>query len=253
MSELTNVFTNIADAIRSKTGSSATMTPAQMATKIEGISTGIEKIELSQSAYDNLPLVDKEDPTKLYIIDKHDYLYKWDFTKNLVDEVQGVTAVLNGGATRDKNGLHLQGAAQYCQFLFEDIVTTNKSYTFEIECGNFVQQALNAQYTIATYDKNNGMYTFERNGGNGWGYYNGSNWVYDKTWAEYNNSNIFDNKKISFIFGNSTITVKVDNTVVQNFSNTNINKIFRFIGNNSNDKSYYNMTISGIRIYENED
>ena len=159
------------------------------------------------------------------------YLYKWDFTKSLVDEKQGITAVLNGGATRDENGLHLQGAAQYCQFLFEDIVTTNKSYTLEMDCGDFVRRLSNAQYTLATYDENNGMYTFENAGGNGWGYWNGASWVFDKTWAEYNNSNIFDNKKISFIFGNSTITVKVDNTIVQNLSNTEINKIFRFIGN----------------------
>lgn len=188
-----------------------------------------------------------------FIPPEPDYLYKWDFTKSLTDEIQGVTAVLNGGATRDENGLHIQGGAQYCQFLFEDIATTNKSYTFEMDCGEFVRKLNNSQYTIATYNKNNGMYAFEYSGGNGWGYWNGSSWVFDKTWAAYNNSNIFDNKKISFIFENSTITVKVDNTVVQNFSDTKINKIFRFIGNNSNDKSYYNMTIKSIKIYENEE
>lgn len=191
--------------------------------------------------------------SKLKKNDEPNYLYKWDFTKSLVDEVQGVTAVLNGGATRDENGLHFQSNAQYCQFLFEDIVTTNKGYTLEMECGEFVRQFNDYQYCIATYDKNNGMYTFEKNGNNGWGYFNGSSWVFDKTWAEYNNSNIFDNKKISFIFGNSTITLKVDNTIVQNLINTKINKIFRFVGNNNGDNSYNNMTIKAIRIYENEE
>lgn len=182
-----------------------------------------------------------------------DYLYKWDFTKSLTDEIQGVTAVLNGGATRDESGLHIQNKEQYCQFLFEDIVTTNKGYTFEMECGEFVTQGYRYQYSIATYDKNNGMYTFYSDSGNGWEYFNGRSWVMDKTWSEYNNSNIFDNKKISFIFGNSTITVKVDNTAVQTLSNTNLNKIFRFVGNNKGDNSYYNMTIKSIKIYENEE
>ena len=40
MSELTDVFTGIASAIRSKTGSSSAFTPAQMITEIENIPTG---------------------------------------------------------------------------------------------------------------------------------------------------------------------------------------------------------------------
>ena len=39
MSELTDVFTGIASAIRSKTGSSSAFTPAQMITEIENIPT----------------------------------------------------------------------------------------------------------------------------------------------------------------------------------------------------------------------
>lgn len=40
MSTLTDTFSDIADAIRAKTGSSATMTPAQMPTEIASISGG---------------------------------------------------------------------------------------------------------------------------------------------------------------------------------------------------------------------
>ena len=40
MSTLTDTFSDIADAIRAKTGSSATMTPAEMPTEIAGISSG---------------------------------------------------------------------------------------------------------------------------------------------------------------------------------------------------------------------
>lgn len=40
MSTLTDTFSDIADAIRAKTGSSATMTPAQMPGEIGNISTG---------------------------------------------------------------------------------------------------------------------------------------------------------------------------------------------------------------------
>lgn len=40
MSTLTDTFSDIADAIRAKTGSSATMTPAQMPTEIASIGGG---------------------------------------------------------------------------------------------------------------------------------------------------------------------------------------------------------------------
>lgn len=44
MSTLTDTFSDIADAIRAKTGSSATMTPAEMPTEIGSISTGSRQI-----------------------------------------------------------------------------------------------------------------------------------------------------------------------------------------------------------------
>ena len=43
MSELTNIFTNIAEAIRTKNGSEETYTPSQMATAIENLPDRVEK------------------------------------------------------------------------------------------------------------------------------------------------------------------------------------------------------------------
>jgi hypothetical protein len=59
---------NIADAIREKTGSDATMTVSQMASEIEGISTegGLVGTELTQAEYDALP--EEEKNNGLYFI-----------------------------------------------------------------------------------------------------------------------------------------------------------------------------------------
>lgn len=42
MATLNETFTNIANAIRNKTGDTATMTPAEMVTKINSIQTGVD-------------------------------------------------------------------------------------------------------------------------------------------------------------------------------------------------------------------
>ena len=56
MSELTDVFTGIASAIRSKTGSSSAFTPAQMITEIENIPTGdnVKYIAPAQYVYSTI-------------------------------------------------------------------------------------------------------------------------------------------------------------------------------------------------------
>lgn len=48
MSTLTDTFSDIADAIRAKTGRSATMTPAEMPTEIGNISTGSKNIKIQE-------------------------------------------------------------------------------------------------------------------------------------------------------------------------------------------------------------
>lgn len=49
MSDLTTTFTNIANAIRSKTGSSDTMTPSEMPDEIAGIETPMDSINITQN------------------------------------------------------------------------------------------------------------------------------------------------------------------------------------------------------------
>lgn len=48
MSTLTDIFSDIADAIRAKTGKSDTMTPAEMPTEIGNISTGSKNIKIQE-------------------------------------------------------------------------------------------------------------------------------------------------------------------------------------------------------------
>lgn len=48
MSTLTDTFSDIADAIRAKTGKSDTMTPAEMPTEIGNISTGSKNTKIQE-------------------------------------------------------------------------------------------------------------------------------------------------------------------------------------------------------------
>lgn len=56
MSTLTDTFSDIADAIRAKTGSSATMTPAEMPTEIGSISTGSHFTKIQEGLTNRLSL-----------------------------------------------------------------------------------------------------------------------------------------------------------------------------------------------------
>lgn len=67
MSELTNVFTNIATAIRTKNGSEETYTPSQMATAIENLPDGGISGIVRLTAAEYAALVSKN-PTTLYLV-----------------------------------------------------------------------------------------------------------------------------------------------------------------------------------------
>lgn len=248
MSELTNVFTDIADAIRSKTGSSATMTPAQMATAIGGISTGIEKIELSQSAYDALPLADKTNPAKLYIINEHDYLYKWDFTKSRVDEIRGIEAT---GGNLQSDGLHLTDANSYIDLKCGDY---NEKYVYEIDVHYMSKNYSEDQHgRFITLGEDQGL-IFRKNTSK-WEVYLYYAWRNSETTSELvNDANAFNNKTIKILcdsknkicfYANDVLFYKIPYMIPVPTTKIQIGS--------SRGQSYYNATISGVRIYKNED
>lgn len=56
MSTLTDTFSDIADAIRAKTGKVDTMTPAEMPTEIASISTGSQITNIYEGLTNNLKI-----------------------------------------------------------------------------------------------------------------------------------------------------------------------------------------------------
>lgn len=175
-------------------------------------------------------------------------LYRWDFTKSLIDEVQGVEAILTN-ASRDNNGVYLNTNNSCCKFLTEDISTDNKSYTIEIEIGESnagFSGGYNGRFLMFTYDKG---YIY-RGATNRWAFYskNGA-WV-DASWSDRGQKNIFNNSIIKAILYNGKCEIYKNDNLVQTFTNV-VNVLFNSIGS-TNGNAFYNITIKSIRIYETE-
>lgn len=74
--------------------------------------------------------------SKLKKADEHNYLYKWDFTKSLVDEVGGATATLLNGVQRTSNGLEFTEAQQVCDLGYINMA----GRTIEVDVASYDDQ-----------------------------------------------------------------------------------------------------------------
>lgn len=86
-----------------------------------------------QAAYDALPAATKNDDSKVFFIPE--LLYKWDFTKSMVDEIQNIEAIgLNSGASafiRDSKGVHFNN--RNSNLYLSDIDMRGKSIEIDIK------------------------------------------------------------------------------------------------------------------------
>ena len=189
---------------------------------------------------------------------QHDYLYKWDFTKSLVDEVQGVEAVLNNGATRDSGGVHIDNYGGKSVYLLD---TFSNGYTLEIDFGevydSHADSPVNGYNMVINFPYNTSDYGFR--------YYRRSDITRfgvrqqghgDRARIDVVGADAFSNKTLKFIFTSLTdLKIFINDDKVYDyysFIKNDTSSALQIGGNSSND-SFYPMTIKAVRIYENEE
>ena len=180
-------------------------------------------------------------------------LYRWDFTKSLVDEVQGKTATLSGSATQGNDGVVISAKDGLLNFLGSDEVTADGK-VIEIDLSlNIVSIYSQSSWYILGDSSNNDGYYFQQST-NVWKmYYSRAQHTSSISWSEESNYNILANGGLlKFEVANQTMNVYLNDELVQQFDNFTTVNLYGIIGKAYGQKSAHTMTIRSIRIYENE-
>jgi hypothetical protein len=171
------------------------------------------------------------------------YLYKWDFTKSLVDEIKGVEASLSD-ATRDDYGVHISSSSSKC-ILFDREIDSN-GLTLEVEVGDIPNNwGAGTHGRFLMYDNSNG-YIYRGNGIIGWSVYTGGWKNSSISWPFVDFEDIFANKTVKFVFHSDSFDVYLNDALIQTFVDS-YKYLFKQIGSNS--QASYNFTIKTLKVY----
>lgn len=183
---------------------------------------------------------------------EHNYLYKWDFTKSLVDEINNTPAYIYDGVTKENDGLKIPNGDGHILVSTGGLLKVG--YTYEIDIANMEKKfsaGTHGRFIMRNYSEG---FIF-RHQTSQWEVYNGGWKNYTKTSSE---ANVFNNKTMKIIiydannmeiYANDELVYKGDG-----FLNNDITNEPMYIGSSdvNNSMSFYDVTISGVRIYENE-
>lgn len=198
-----------------------------------------------------------------------EYLYKWDFTKSLTDEIQGVTAALVAQASQDSTGVHFLHYLDAMNMSPNPINMNGK--TIEIDIASFVFAGYNNAHVrfimnTPTYNTDAGRGTgmlIRRYTTGKWSAYLPDQQATIFDWA--GSWNIQDSDlnghtlKMSCEDGNK-ITMWIDDRLIGTMQSNytylssaecNYLRLGGYGLNAAYGDQCYNMTITGIRIYEN--
>lgn len=175
-------------------------------------------------------------------------LYRWDFTKSLVDEVQGVEAILSGTASRTNEGIFFNSINGSLKLLdsFEN------GYTLEIQFGNINFKGSSSFYYLIRWPANDSygfVYYGQRQE-----YFVRQKGYGDRGAISQSGANVFSNKTLKFIFTSlNDLKIFIDDSQVYSgysFIRNNDNSTLIINGTNY---SLYDSVIKKIRIYANEE
>lgn len=181
------------------------------------------------------------------------YLYKWDFTQSLTDEIQGKTATLQGSATftqgtgvviarslgvlnigDNRNGLGFQSGR-----------------TYEIDFASMTKR----------YNEDHRLFCSAAKTGFTWNHSNSRWQVYDdikSSWRNYtttsNDVNIFNGKTAKIIISadGQTTDIYANDTLIYSGASLQSGQSDNDMRIGSTNKGYIDMTITGVRIYANQ-
>lgn len=210
-----------------------------------------------QAAYDALPAATKNDDSKVFFIPdipEPDYLYKWDFTKSLTDEIQGLTSEARGNASFTVGtGVTIGSQGGY---LYSNCIALKVGYTIEIDFSTCIKAFSNVHGRLITvHSVDDSGFIYRNQSQPKWEVYRqGRGWRTYTTAIQ--DSDIFSGKTLKMIFlENEMMKVYSDNILVYNGGSLLYNDADneRFNIGSRDGQNFYNMTITGVRIYENEE
>lgn len=178
----------------------------------------------------------------------HNYIAKWNFTKAtdpLIDEINNYEFDTSNCQIIANQGIIFSSGTSKIRCTHTGIL--RKGYTYEIDFSEMDKSFSNDHGRLIMLSDDYGF--IYRNQTNQWEVYNGSWMSYTST---SNDPNVFDGKTLKMVITNENMLVYSNDTLIYNGGNMCGNSYYDLkIG--SVLKSFYNMTISGVRIYENEE
>jgi hypothetical protein len=170
------------------------------------------------------------------------YLYKWDFTKSLVDEVNGVEAVLYN-YERDENGIYVNST-------IGDITFTNVAFeigkTYEFKFGSMSHEAGQTLISFSNDSFNNSSPFSWSSGSKVWGI-NQNGWVASNVKVK-----VFPNSTLKLVILSDRIDIYQDDTKL-GYIPIVLNSYISFRVGDRRSGTYRNFYLEAVRIYENEE
>ena len=222
---------------------------------IDGATNGTRKIKIEN--------IVPPEPT-------HDYLYYWDFTKSLTDEIQGLEAQLIGGASINSNGLLFDAGQE--RIYLGNIDMGGK--TIEIDVANFDFKGSNSYHIRFLMNCNRtdplnayGMGSLIFRAGSGYNYWSCYSWIvntersqrgWGNAWSNSWDRNILNGKtvKVKYSADRTEVSLYMNNTLIGTQTGLEYDGRYLFIGGvNSGGADAGNQCfdcLTGVRIYANE-
>lgn len=232
-----------------------------------------------QAAYDALPAATKNDDSKVFFIpDEPDYIYKWDFTKSLTDEIEGSEVTLGANAIRTSSGVSFTGKGD--RIIFDNSIDIMINKTIEIDIANCdfkgnTSYDMNFLIIPTSHTKYSSPLSFLKSK-QSWGVYYKTYSSIESRELQYNaglGRNYFNDSKIKIktirtphprynylysfqLYVNDTLIGTVQDCDWGGFYLSTYGTMTIGGGNvspASNGDQCYDMTITGVRIYDNEE
>lgn len=197
-----------------------------------------------------------------------EYLYKWDFTKSLTDEVQGVTATLVWNASRNSTGVHFSHGLDAMNMSPNPINMNGK--TIEIDIASFVFAGDNSRHVrfIMNASSNTAGITgtgmlIRRSTNLKWNTYLPNSQATEYSWGDSWNiqdsdlnghtlkMSCEDGNKLSMWIDDQLVDTKQGDYTYLSSPECDYLRIGGFSYLVSDGDQCYDMTITGIRIYNN--
>ncbi len=174
------------------------------------------------------------------------YLYKWDFTKSLYDEVRNIP-VMDYNTRMDPDGACIYGSNKYMVIL----APLSSDCIYEFDIASMIKTYSSGHSRFIMKDDSNGF--IYRSTGS-WQVYDGS-WYSDESGSPYvTDANIFNGKTIKMFYDNNDkLCVYADDLLVYRCSASNKLKTNHQFTVGATAQAYNTVTISGIRIYKNKE